>query len=403
MKISFFTLLITCFLSVFAQQSINTQAFFEMGLSKLEQAENLVNASPKNLQFPWIEDVQFRTESRDFEWRQQEYTLRVSPSSFKKRKALKNFSNYLHQKPDFEGQEIYCNALSDLYADWLALYLIQDNLLILNNLGGVLEDEQKVYQKMLGALEVDLEKMVRLQTDKSDLSIAAHELQLEQQFLFKKYGLENVALDFADLVTVEGIAATLRGSKMKVDVLEEAEFAYKKELLAKELELEKAEKRQVVDFMQMRYRGPHDDNLNEKVAVGLGLQFPNSGNQKLKMAELQLEQQELEREQERKQIEQEKETNQVYDLLLLQLEGYGFYQKTTAQERNELQNLSTLIAQQEGFNPLLLLDIEERNLETQMELLKKRESILYDFLDYLEESGKLCKDGNEEFVNYLLK
>ncbi|MGB0932240.1 MAG: TolC family protein, partial [Chitinophagales bacterium] len=162
-------------------------------------------------------------------------------------------------------------------------------------------------------------------------------------------------------------------------------------------------KRQIVDFMQVRYRGPHDDNLNEKMAVGLGLQFPNSGNQKLKMAELQLEQQELQREQERKETELQKETTEVHNRLLLQLEAYSFYQKTSVQERQELQNIGSLIAQREGFNPLLLLDIEERHLETQLKSLKKREVILYGFLEYLEESGKMCMNENEEFVNYLLK
>ena len=395
-------LLAFSYLSIFAQQNINTQTFFNKGLEELkDQTSTSPHSSIKSpLKFPWIEEYQLRTESRDFKLREQEYTFRISPSNFKKRKALKDLSKHLYQKPDFERQEIYCDGIADLYADWLGLYLIQENLQILANLNQILEDEQKVYEKMLGALEVDLNKLVKLQTDKSDIAIAVNELQLEEALIRKKYGLEEAQLNFADFVGIADIERRLQGDDLGVQVLADPERAYEKEFLERELEVEKGEKKQILDFVQFRYRGPHQDDFAEKMSMGLGLQFPKSSNQKLKMAELKLELEELELEEKRQQEEVEVETAENKEQLLMRLQSYQFYQKTTIEERASLQNLGTKIAQQQGFNPLLLLDIEERHLETQVKSLKKREAIFYDFLQYLEESNRMC---GEEFVNYLVK
>ncbi len=381
-------------LSTYAQPTINTKAFLEISLAKWEEStkgKSITSSTTSNLKFPWIENLQFRTETRDFDENQQEYTLRFSPSGFKKRKALKGISDYIHQKPDFEQEDIYCDAVANLQTDWVALYLIQTNLDLLTEMQTVLKDRQQVYEKMLGALEVDFDDLVRLQTDKSDLAIASNDLQLEQQILLEKYGLKGAVLDFSDLVRMKDIANLLEEKSLIPNILADAQIVYEQELLARELTLEKAENKQLFDFMQVRYRGPHDDLLNEKLSIGLGFQFPNSGDKKLKIAELQLEQAELELEQKRKREEIETETTENQQFLSKLLQSYQFYEKTTTEERQELQNLSTQIAKQQGFDPLLLLDIEERHVETQLKLLRKREEVLFGYLQFLEESERICE------------
>lgn len=394
MKFRFFILLLGCSLSTYAQSTINTKAFLEIGVAKWETNSKKSDSPPMtnpDFQFSLLENLEFRTETRDFQPDQQEYTLRLSPSGSKKRKALKGLSEYLHQKPDFEREDMYCDAVADLQSDWLALYLIENHLELFTEMQQVLEDKNQVYSKMLGALEVDLQDLIRLQTDKSDFAIAVHDLQLEQQILMEKHGLEGVVLDFSDLVTVNEIADVLEGNTLIPNVLADAEIVYEQELLARELALERVEDKQLLDFMQVRYRGPHEDPLEEKLAVGLGFQLPFSGDKKLKIAELQLEQAELEREQKRKKEEIEAETNENQQILSKLLQSYRFYEKTTTKERQELQNLSSKVAQQEGFNPLLLLDIEERHVETQLKLLRKREDVLFGYLRFLEESERVCE------------
>ena len=80
------------------------------------------------------------------------------------------------------------------------------------------------------------------------------------------------------------------------------------------------------------------------------------------------------------------------------LQAFFYFQAVMKQEREELQQLSGRISQNEGTSLLLLLDIEERNLSMQMKLLDKKEDLLKAYLKYLHESEKMCQS---EFVNYL--
>ena len=73
------------------------------------------------------------------------------------------------------------------------------------------------------------------------------------------FGLEEVNLDFSDLISIDGIAALLEQNEWESNILADAETAYEQEVLARELALEEAENKQVIDFMQLRYRGPHED------------------------------------------------------------------------------------------------------------------------------------------------
>lgn len=378
-----------------SQKTIDADQFFALGMSTFQQVEK---TSRGDVRFPWIEQYEFRTETHDFDFDQQEYTFRISPSTSKIRKAQKELYQQMNEAPDFESEEVYCDFILSLQYDWLTLYMLNEHRNILDQLVIVLEDKQTIYERMAGSFDFDVQKLVKLKTAKSDLAIAINEIDLEKNFILGKYNMINQTLDFSNFATIETVANGINGLVINPDVLLDPEIAYDKQMLIKEYALESAEKKQLIDFAQLRYIGPHSDLFQERLSIGLGFQIPNSGNRKLKMQELQIRQDDLDREAERELYEQQARINKTERELRRDLLAFTHFQKTIDEERAQLKNLAKQISQKEGASPLFLLDIEERHLNTLTKSLKKKEDLFSNYLDLLGQSGKSCQ---QPIVNYL--
>ncbi len=382
----------------FSQSSIDAEQFFDLGRSQFEQTEK---PELEPLYFPWINQYELRTESRDFDLASQEYTFRLSPSTGKIRKAQKAYYEQMKNAPDFEGQENYCDLLLSLHVDWLALFILQEQKNVKDELVAILDDQQTIYERMVGTLEFDPQKLIKLQTDRSDSKIGINKLVLKQAALLNKYNLQNQDIDFVGFATIESISKNLeRATLYSINPVElmDLKTEHKKQLLLKEIELESAEKKQLIDFAQIKYTGPHSDALQERLSVGLGFQISNAGSDKLKMQKLQLEKEELNRKSEWDVQEKKEKLNMLEYGLRQDIQAYFDFQGIREEERGQLQNLGEKIAQKEGVSPLFLLEIAERNLSMKDKSLNKKEDLFKSYLKYLQQSGDMCQS---DFINYL--
>lgn len=66
-----------------------------------------------------------------------------------------------------EGQEIHCEGVHSLHEDWLALFTIQEKIRVLQEWKLMLEDRQTIYAKMIGSHDINPEKLLKLQTEKT--------------------------------------------------------------------------------------------------------------------------------------------------------------------------------------------------------------------------------------------
>lgn len=380
-----------------SQEVMKAEQFFEQGLSTFEQAETPIR---ERVYFPWINEYEIRTETRDLDPNSQEYTLRVSPSTARIRNAQKAYYEELAHAPDFDGQEIYCDLVTALHQDWLSLFILNETQNIINDMLLVVQDKQTIYERMVGTYEFDMEKLVKLETQKSDLDIALKEVELQQKFLREKYNLQNQDLDFGRFTTAEGISEYLQDHIHSADpaALVDEETEFDKQLLLREIELEASENRQLIDFVQVKYTGPHTDLLRERISLGLGFQLSADGNQKLKMQELQIEQEELARKAEREIEEERRELTAIERQLQTDLQTFFYVEQTMIAEREQLQRLSSSIAQKEGTSPLFLLEIEERHLAMKLKSLENLEKLYLNYLSYLEKSQAICQPVFRNFL-----
>lgn len=391
--------IVILFLPVFchSQQTIDTEQFLmQRGAATVSPDAPIRD----KVYFPWINEFEIRTETRDFDVNSQEYTLRLSPSTRRVRNAQKAFYEELAYAPDFDGQERYCELMTILHQDWLSLYILTENLQVMEDMMAVLADKQIIYERMAGTYQVELEKLMRLQTQHSDFEISFNKLKLERDYLLNKYDLQGVELDFSNFVGVEEVSQFLASNILSThtDGLVDQETEFEKQLLVREIELETSENRQLIDFVQVKYNGPHTDFLRERLSIGLGFQLSNAGDKRLKMQELQIEQEELNRESERDLRDDQAKLTDLELKLRSDIQAFFHLQEVMQKERTQLQQLSRDISQKEGVSPLILLEIEERYYSMKLESLDEMEELLADYLTYLEESNKMCGPG---FVNFL--
>lgn len=238
-----------------------------------------------------LEKIDVRTETRDLDFRSQEYMLRLSPSTPGKHKAQKALYQTLKQAPDFDLQEFTCNRRVKLYQDWLELYTIRTRLDLLVEYQKVLHDRQLLMEKLVGSYDLDSKSLINLEIEQNDLKIDKYFLEEQAKEICSLYGIEFADLSFEDFLDAEHVKDRLKDSGY-----DNTELLYKKELIQREIALEKAEGRQYLDFLQFQYRGPHSDIFREKFSVGLAFSLDRSGDRKLKIQELQMEQEDLDHE-----------------------------------------------------------------------------------------------------------
>ena len=386
-------------------QSVGSDEFFKKSLSNLHQLE-VLTLDP--ISFPWIEEIDLRTETRDFDLDQQEITLRISPSTPKLRKAQAALMTHYGSAPDKDSADQYGEVVLNLYGDWLSLYFIERQLAITDSLAIILGDRKKVLERQLGRLDINLGELVELETDRNDLKQEVFELELERRTLMQRYDLSAEDISFRELISLEDLKANFEGHKNSILAQQLSsdpnrhqpgeKAQWERAGIEKEIALEEAEMRQVFDFLQFRYRGPDADPFREKFSVGLGLTLPNSGNRKLKVASLVQEKRLLDREINLNAKERIGKISAIGQELNLGIEKADHFFQLKDEERKNLDELEALIKSKLGFDPQVVLKINEHKLRESLEGLNYLEEIYFDYLKYLSANGLL---SSVPFVNHL--
>lgn len=383
-------------LATWSQSPVDATQFVGRALDAIQNGENQV---ADEVRFPWIEEYEFRTRTNDFDPDDQEYIFRISPSTSKKRKAQQDLYRGYASRPQFERADAFCSSVYEIYLDWLDLYLINRESSVLARMDSIYEDKETVFNRMIAAGDFELSELVRIQKDKSELAIRKDGLEADVLLLLSRHELVGRRLVFDGFMPVSMVKETMLIDAVNPEDISSLEIEYEIDLLDRELALEKAENRQYVDFLELRYEGPHSDMLEERLSLGIGLRIPNSGNRRLKMQELRLEQERLRQDQLRRQMGRDERLQTLRANALKDIGLYEYYVQTVEKEREALEKLARAVGERTEASPLLLLDIEERYVEISLELLDLSKDIYEGYLEYLYRSGRMCADPGEGFLS----
>lgn len=362
-------------------QEVSLDQFIQLGLADWVEVRTEL---PENIRFPWIEEIDLRTETDEFLLSRQEYTFRVAPSSPRLRAAQKSLYQHISNQPNFELQEQLGNKLKNIHEDWLALFMIQKSDALLSQLKQVLEDQNLILSREVAAGNMNVDKTLNLLQDIQEIELTQFKLQREKSSIFSYYKLDSLSIGTIDILSSSDIIQKMNADQLLQNAPTIDKMDFEMETVNRELAVERAERKRLFDFLQVRYRGPHDNFLNERFSVGLALKMDRKNASLLKLKELELEKKSLE-------VDQVLEANQFSskrDLLLSEaqkvFEEFQFFLEQMQNEKDKLDQLSMSYANKKGAHPEFLLNVKERELQLELEALGYKEELYNIYLDYLE-------------------
>ena len=348
-----------------------------------------------SLSIPRLEELEFRTETHEFNPQLQEYALRLQFNSSRQIKVQERI-NQQEYNLLLVRQEAYLEELLfDRYQFLIDTRYQQEQLALLQSHLPVLNDWERVIQTRIQEEgERHYDDWLELEDDRLKLQ---QERQLLQQQLSagrKQYTFwTDRPTDSLTLGTWPGLEQLERNwLNWQNDTLIVPLTVQEQQLIGNlaELELaaEQAEERNRLNFLQLRYRGEDQDRvLREQVTVGAGITLPfRSANsvkeQYLKLEQLEEENQELERQ--RKWLEDLQEAEASMALHLEQC------QQMESALRDYENKFGMIALQRRGITrPETYLQATMGVLERKALLLDQEKRLYEAYLDVLLLSGRL--------------
>jgi len=370
-------LFICSFLS--AQTSINSTAFIQ---KRLQQSNNLTGTSTTTSDFKvsWLEELVFRTETRDFDFDRQSYTLRLTPSVKKVRQAQKKMAQQFLSEAAVERKSFAFKFVELAYEDWIELYSYEQKLTIHENLLAVYSDIEKVLLLLGKKEELKVKDLLEVKSDITATKIAIQTLESAQKEYLKKQ-----KADFSDLISIEAIGANLLMPSKNIasSLVNTQQKNLKEANIQTELDLELAEQKRWFDFFQIEYRGPHDDLLRERFSIGAGLKIPFKGGSQLKMEELKVEQALLEEEYKSDLALFEAEVAKEKQALRALIAEQQISKQLMQQQQKQAKELIIKLVSREGSSPLIQLYHQIEQGKQALNLVKLETNIYEQYIKYL--------------------
>ncbi len=340
---------------------------------------------------PWIEELNVRSETRDWKLRKQSYSLRLRPVSLGERRASSQLYNSWQQELIYLKLDEVYDQVADIHELWIDQDFISRQIELKKQIVALLSDVEKVNAKQS---LIDANKLSLLLAVKSRIAEINNGIILDQKRRYDKlraisaqvqgdYILQADSIDVNGYIqsAKESLLATNRPYISNSDLLD-------LQVLRNEMELEKAENNRVLDFVSLEYRGPHDNYLEERVSLGMSFNLPFFNGNQLSIAKIKVEQ-----EQEQYKIEKVKQESlakltKIRESIFSNVFEYNSYNKLYSKIEAENLQLISNMERQAIINPSIKLNHRIQVIENKLSLLKIQESIVKNYLDYLRATDK---------------
>ena len=340
---------------------------------------------------PWIEELNVRSETRDWKLRKQSYSLRLRPVSLGERRASSQLYNSWQQELVYLKLDEVYDQVADIHELWIDQDFISSQIELKKQILALLSDVEKVNAKQS---LIDANKLPLLMAVKSRIAKINNGIILDQKRRYDKlraiseqaqgdYILEADSIDVKEYIqsAKESLLATNRPYISNSDMLD-------LQVLRNEMELEKADNNRVLDFVSLEYRGPHDKYLEERVSLGMSFNLPFFNGNQLSIAKIKVEQ-----EQEQYKIEKVKQESlakltKIKESISSNVYEYYSYNKLYSEIEAENLQLISNMERQAIINPSVKLNHRIQVIENKLSLLKIQESIVKNYLEYLRATDK---------------
>lgn len=364
-----------------AQDTISATDWLAQELQNI-RATMTAGISSSTFRSPFFDKIEFRTETDEFQWNRQRFQVRFSPRSQRVRSIERQLYGLYEQEAQIDLAEEQEEAIIRLHENWLAAYETHQLLNIAQKKQSILSKQAAIIERLVASGQAIPEKWINLQ---HELFEAESAIQIYQNQLITFDSSQT--LEWTTMPEVELLAITAFG--MNISTLSTYDNQIEQQLNQREIDLEQAESQRWLDFIGMEYNRSPDDIFREQVVVGAAVLLPFRGDSKLKLAELEIEQQTLMRKAELRTLQTEQQLEQQVRILANHFTNWTAQKDRLAAFETRMQNFMQRLQQSESADPLLSPSFQLQLLDQQLELFKLEMEVRETFLKLMEESGQL--------------
>lgn len=352
---------------------------------------------------PFVEDMEFRTETDELDFSRQEYLFRMSFNNKKARKVqdgmTENNTRFYEVKAQILKEEELVNRY-ELIIEW---YYLQKDLSHFFEKKILLEDKQVVYRKMLtNAVVVNITDLLKIDEDIQELDRDILQAQLQQKEIIRQLFTDfpnpgKITLDSTTWISLDKMELVLREAKDDpVANLDQALQMLRVNTEQLKYDMEKAESKRILDFVQLKYAGRNSLNVQKEFSVGVGVQIPTKSTGRVKINEAMLDMLDEEYQQEMQTATLHKRIDDRYAQFYALLEEYNLIQQQI--KDSDLQRVYDKYSANGAIHPITLLRMKETFLKNRRALRRLEEEACFTFLEILTYKGLLSQTPT---VNYL--
>lgn len=393
------SILIICNFLVSAQQTATSTDILGTALRDEAYQQQLGNEAffnQSSLDIPYLEELEFRTETHEFDPSLQEYALRFKFNSRRQVKVQKGI-NQEERSLRYYAQQAYLEELLfHRYQLLIDVWYHQQQLETSNAQTPWYRDqEQLIRQRIAQNGQRSYDDLLKLEDDRLTFRQQHSESSQKLQLLTR---LGNNWLDnpvdsivFPNLPTPADIALYWQDWQLDTLVLPWSVQAQKtqKELVSLELAAEQAEERNRLNFLQVRYQGDNNPILKEQLTLGVGFTLPFRSARSVKNQYLLLEQREEAWQEAEKTRSWLEKLRAAEGQLASQLDNYD--RAKTNLEDYMAQFAPQRLAELGVTEPELLLRAQGGIFYRQQLLLKEQQQLYQDYLEVLLLSGRISQ------------
>ena len=384
--------------------STSTDILARHGLDKeqLPYSSNINFLKNKAGRIPIIESFEFRTETDELVFDQQEYLMRFDLNSSDERKAYdrvlaSNKQLYSLMQGEYVSDHVEKDyrLLVDYYFDLSELDLVRQNL-------SMLKDKRIVLSKMLSnADEVNINNWLSNQDD--IVSSVMDSIELEQSLYNTKlliFGDEGQTPDivFGDFISIENIRSVVENNLRNGTNTISSRMAIAEEDKAKaEYALEEAETNKWLQYLQVRYQADNDVAFQKELTFSSSINIPTKSTNKVKRNEAALEVWDKKYD---RLLEFDKD-ERAYTSNIIKLESaiIQYYDLKRLIEDQELEETYDNYLELGDVSPLTLLGIQKNINRFKSKLLNARKGIYEVYLDLICNSSVMIDEPRKNYLS----
>ncbi|MDF1694526.1 MAG: hypothetical protein P1U56_01755 [Saprospiraceae bacterium] len=392
-----------CFLSVNGQEIWTPSQY--LGLNQT-QKESPYRASLDFLEndakgMPFIDNYEFRTETSENDFAQQQFQLRFQFNSSDERKAYDKVLSTHAEKYKLLEAQYESDIWEEKYKNIVALYFIQREENLWRQDIELIKDKKKVLQKILDNTgQLDVAEWISNETELSNLYADSLELALKRNEIgFKIFSIDRDVprVDDTQIISVDAIVESLSTLKDEVELHPDIQLLKVEEKLAEaEFELEDAESKKWLKFAQLEYQSDNNESFQNELSFSTSIIIPNKNNNRIKKNDVILDV----LEQKYKTSIEREEGEKEFLLLGKKLEGLHI-QLTEFLRICEVQDLEGLFqsyAEKKSVSPIFLIGIKRSILKNEKKQLKIEKDIYDTYINLLSKTGAFIKTPRKNYL-----